>query len=90
MKYHINQDFQMRVFNMKGGENKMSRYYSFYNSVSPDDLELVYSEITLKAILEECEKEKVDYLIYYYCHDFYKQFRFKEFLIFKELLEENR
>ena len=89
-KYYINQDYQMRVSKTWGNDNKISRYYSFYNYVY--SVELTYSEITLKAILEECEREKVDYLIYYYWQgfpslDFYDQFRFEEFSIFRALLE---
>ena len=92
MKYYINQDFRCRVFSNTVCDNKISRYYSFCNYVRRGERSC---EATLREILEECEKENVDYLIYYYWQgfpspDFYKQYRFREFLIFRELLEENR
>lgn len=88
-KYYINQDYQMRVFNIRDNDHKMSRYYIFYNygDFSVGSVKWGYVGSFIEDILKECDKEKIDYIIYYYKPGFFKQYSLKEFSVFRTLLE---
>ena len=88
-KYYINQDNQMRVFKIGGNERPGFRYYFFYNygDFSVGSVKWAYVESSIGDILNECDKEKIDYIIYYYKPGFFKQYSLKEFSVFRTLLE---
>lgn len=90
-KYYINEDFRMRIFKIRGNEHPGFCYYAFYNyDKDIDPIKWAYVESSIGDILKECDKEKVDYLVYYYERYLYREYLLKEFSVFRALLEKGK